>query len=207
MPINIIVVEDDKDVRETLYEIINSEPDLNCIATFPNAEEFIHAFSHLKADVVMMDIHLPGQNGIQTVAKLKEANTKVQFLMCTSFDDPKRTFDSLAAGANGYILKNSSADKLKEAIRDIYKGGSPMSPEIARLVVDSFRKEQKPNELLSSFNPREQEILKMLSGGFQYKEIADKLNLSVETIRTYIRNIYEVLQVHSRTDAVNKVFH
>jgi DNA-binding NarL/FixJ family response regulator len=207
MAINVVVVEDDDVVRESLTKIIASANDLNCIATFSNAEEFSLAFRNLKVDVVLMDIHLPGESGIETVARLKEGNPNVQFMMCTSFDDPQRTYDSLAAGATGYLLKNATPEKLKEAIRDIHNGGSPMSPEIARLVVSSFKKQPKNNELLASFSAREQEVLILLSKGFQYKEIADKLFLSVETIRTYIRDIYEKLQVHSRTDAVNKVFH
>jgi DNA-binding NarL/FixJ family response regulator len=207
MAINVVVVEDDDVVRESLTKIIASANDLNCIATFSNSEEFSLAFRNLKVDVVLMDIHLPGENGIETVARLKEGNPNVQFMMCTSFDDPQRTYDSLAAGATGYLLKNATPEKLKDAIRDIHNGGSPMSSEIARLVVTSFKKQTKHNELLASFSAREQEVLILLSKGFQYKEIADKLFLSVETIRSYIRDIYEKLQVHSRTDAVNKVFH
>ena len=207
MSINIVIVEDDEIVRQSLSAIISSTPDLNCIATFSNAEEFSVAFGNLLVDVVLMDIHLPGESGIQAVTRLKEERPNVQFLMCTSFDDPQRTFESLAAGATGYLLKNVNPDKLRESIREINNGGSPMSPEIARLVVASFKNKPNPNSLLETFNKREQEILIMLSKGFQYKEIADKLNLSVETIRTYIRNMYLKLQVHSRTDAVNKVFH
>ena len=200
------MVEDDNDVRLSLTKAISSAPDLNCIASFSSAELFMESFPHLKVDVVLMDINLPGENGIETVARLKGKNPDVQFLMCTSFDDPQRTFDSLAAGATGYLLKNISPDKLRDAIREIHNGGSPMSPEIARLVVASFGRKPKQNDLLKTLSAREQEVLILLSEGFQYKEIADKLNVSIETIRTHIRNIYEALQVHTRTDAVNKVF-
>ena len=206
-PINIAIVEDDDDIRHSLVEIIAASTALNCIAAFPNAEEFIESFKHLKLDVVLMDINLPGITGIEAVSILKKQKPTVQFLMCTSYDEPQKTFDSLCAGATGYLLKNSTAEKIFEAIKEIHAGGSPMSPQIARLVVGTFNQQQKQDTLLQSFSQREQEILTLLSKGFQYKEIADKLSLSVETIRTYVRNIYEKLQVHSRTDAVNKVFH
>ncbi len=207
MPINIAIVEDDEDIRNSLVEIISAQSDFNCIAAFPNAEEFTDSFKHLKLDVVLMDINLPGMNGIEAVALLKKQKPQVQFLMCTSYEEPQKTFDSLCAGATGYLLKNSASEKIFEAIKEIHAGGSPMSPQIARLVVDSFNQKKKQNDLLASLTQREQEILTFLSKGFQYKEIADKLFLSVETIRTYVRNIYDKLQVHSRTEAVNKVFH
>ena len=207
MPINIAIVEDDEDIRNSLVEIISSSAELNCIASFPNAEEFTEAFKHLNMDVVLMDINLPGISGIEAVSILKKQKPSVQFLMCTSYNEPEKTFDSLCAGATGYLLKNSTPEKIFEAIKEIHAGGSPMSPQIARLVVNTFGQQKKKKTLLESFSQREQEILTLLSKGFQYKEIADKLSLSLETIRTYVRNIYEKLQVHSRTDAVNKVFH
>ena len=206
-PINVAIVEDDDDIRNSLIEIVASSTELNCIGAFPNAEEFVDTFKHLKLDVVLMDINLPGITGIEAVSILKKQKPTVQFLMCTSYDEPQKTFDSLCAGATGYLLKNSTSEKIFEAIKEIHAGGSPMSSQIARLVVGTFNQQQKQNALLASFSKREQEILTLLSKGFQYKEIADKLFLSVETIRTYVRNIYEKLQVHSRTEAVNKVFH
>jgi DNA-binding NarL/FixJ family response regulator len=208
MAINVVMVEDDNDVRESLSLAISSADDLNCIATFSNAEQFVDSFPFLKVDVVLMDINLPGEDGIQTVAKLKEKNPNIQYLMCTSFDDPQRTYDSLAAGATGYLLKNITPEKLREAIREIHGGGSPMSPEIARLVVASFTKKPaaSANKIMETLSTREQEILQLLAEGFQYKEIANKLFVSIETVRTHVRNIYETLQVHSRTDAINKVF-
>ena len=207
MSITVTIIEDQKEIREMLSSMISDSEGFSCLKTFENAEDAIAGIPELMPDVVLVDIHLPQESGIDCVLKLKPICPKTQFLMCTSFDDPKRTYDAITAGATGYLLKNVSPDKLREAIREIHSGGSPMSPEIARLVVAAFATKQKVNDLLSSFNAREQEILIMLSKGFQYKEIADKLSLSVETIRTYIRNIYGILQVHSRTDAVNKVFH
>lgn len=204
--INVAIVEDDDDIRASLEEIVGSSGELNCVASFPNAEELIAAFKYLVIDVVIMDINLPGKDGIKTVAELKPLKPKVQYLMCTSYEEPEKTFESLCAGATGYILKNTSPEKLFEGVREIYNGGSPMSPQIARMVVSSFGQKQKVSEAFESLTTREKEILQYLAQGFQYKEIADKLFLSVETIRTYVRHVYEKLQVHSRTEALNKVF-
>jgi DNA-binding NarL/FixJ family response regulator len=199
-------VEDDKDIRESFEDILNSSADINCIASFPNAEEFIDAFKYLNADVVLMDINLPGKDGIKAVAQLKPLKPKVQYLMCTSYEEPEKIFDSLCAGATGYLLKNCSSEKLFQAIKDIYNGGSPMSSQIARLVVTSFNEKQKATKEIDLLTEREKEILQLLAKGFQYKEIAAQLFLSVETIRTYVRHVYEKLQVHTRTDALNKIF-
>ncbi len=199
-------MEDDTDIRQSLEEIISASGEMTCVAAFPNAEEFIESFKYIHADVVLMDINLPGKDGIKTVAQVKPLKPKVQYLMCTSYEEPEKTFDSLCAGATGYLVKNCTPEQLYNAIIDIYKGGSPMSPQIARLVVTSFNQQQKRTEEFETLTEREKEILQHLAKGFQYKEIAAKLFLSVETIRTYVRHIYEKLQVHTRTDAVNKVF-
>lgn len=206
MRINVAIVEDDADIRQSLEEIISSFEELDCVASFPNAEEFIDSFKYIHADVILMDINLPGKDGIKTVAELKPLKPKVQYLMCTSYEEPEKTFDSLCAGATGYLVKTCSPEKLYESVKEIYKGGSPMSPQIARLVVNSFSQKQKASAEYELLTDREKEILQVLAKGFQYKEIATKLDLSVETIRTYIRHIYEKLQVHTRTEALNKVF-
>ena len=206
MSINVAIVEDDKDIRQSLEEIIDSSDELNCVATFPNAEEFIDSFKYINADVVLMDINLPGKDGIKTVAEMKQIKPKVQYLMCTSFDEPEKTFESLCAGATGYLLKNCSPEILYKSVKEIYVGGSPMSPQIARLVVSSFNQKQKASAEYENLTEREKEILQLLAKGYQYKEIAAKLFLSIETIRTYVRHIYEKLQVHTRTDALNKIF-
>src|SRR5262245_11732187 len=136
--INVVIVEDDPEIRQSLEDIISSSGELNCIASFPNAEEFIESFKHLMVDVVLLDIGLPKKDGIKTVEQLKPLKPKVQYLMCTSYNEPEKTFESLCAGATGYILKNNLSDKLFEAVKEIYNGGSPMSAEIARMVVSSF---------------------------------------------------------------------
>ena len=206
MSINVAIVEDDADIRQALEEIIAENPDLNCVAGFSTAEEFIDSFKFIHVDVVLMDIGLPGKDGITAVATMKPLKPKIQYLICTSYEEPEKTFQSLCAGATGYLLKNCSPEKLYEAIKEIYSGGSPMSPQIARMVVSSFNKKQKTNKEYESLTEREKEILLWLSKGLQYKEIASRLFLSIETIRTYIRHIYEKLQVHTRTEAINKVF-
>jgi len=204
--INVAIVEDDADIRQSLEEIISSSEEMDCVAAFPNAEEFIDSFRYVHADVVLMDINLPGKDGIKAVEELKPLKPKVQYLMCTSYEEPEKTFRSLCAGATGYLVKNCMPEKLFEAVKEIYNGGSPMSPQIARLVVTSFSQKQANSDIFELLTDREKEILQYLAKGFQYKEIAYKLFLSVETIRTYVRHIYEKLQVHTRTDALNKIF-
>jgi DNA-binding NarL/FixJ family response regulator len=206
MPINVAIVEDDIDIRQSMEDMLDGCEDVNCVASFPNAEEFITSFPYINTDVVLMHIGLPGKDGITAVEQMKPFKPKVQYLMCTSFEEPEKTFKSLCAGATGYLLKNCSTNDLCHAIKDIYNGGSPMSPQIARLVVSSFNKQPKATLEYDTLTEREKEILIHLSKGYQYKEIAGRMFLSVETIRTYIRHIYEKLQVHTRTEALNKVF-
>jgi DNA-binding NarL/FixJ family response regulator len=204
--IHVAIIEDDDEIRESMREFLSTTDDLICTGDYPRAEDFISEFRTLEVDVALMDITLPGMSGIQCVMQLKPVRPEVQFLMCTSHGDAQKTFDSLCAGATGYILKNSSPQQLFDAIRDIYKGGSPMSAQIARLVVNSFPEKGKDLKLFETFTTREQEIITALSKGYSYKEIADNLLISIETVRTYLRNIYEKLHVHSKVEALNKVF-
>jgi DNA-binding NarL/FixJ family response regulator len=204
--IHVAIVEDDDDIRGSMKEFLSTTDDLVCVADYPRAEDLVRHFRTMDVNVVLMDITLPGMSGIQCVEQLKPVRPDVQFLMCTSHGDAQRTFDSLCAGATGYLLKNSSPQQLFEAIREIHRGGSPMSAQIARLVVSSFPDKGKDQKLFESFTTREQEILSALAKGYSYKEIADNLFISIETVRTYLRNIYEKLQVHSKVEALNKVF-
>jgi DNA-binding NarL/FixJ family response regulator len=204
--INIAIVEDDKEISQSLAELIGKEKDFALVKSFPDAESFIETFMDLNVDVVLMDIGLPGQSGIQAVAKLKPRKPNVQFIMCTVFDDDEKIFQSLCMGATGYLVKNTTADILCDSIRTAFNGGSPMSASIARKVVQSFQQRKVQADEAEQLTSRQWEILNLLDQGFRYKEIADKLDLSFDTIRTYCRNIYDVLQVHSRTDALNKVF-
>lgn len=195
MAIHVALVEDDEEIRGSMIEFLTTTDDLLCTGSYSNAEEFIKNFNSLSVDVAVMDISLPGISGIECVARCKPLRPEVQFLMCTSHGDAQKTYDSLCAGATGYLLKNSSPQQLFDAIRDIYRGGSPMSPQIARLVVNSFP--EKDTKLMELFTRQEQDILNALAKGFSYKEIAEDLLISIETVHTYLRKIYEKLQAHS----------
>lgn len=190
-----------------LEVLINGSEGFYCQQSFENAEDAIANIPALTPDVVLVDVHLPHQSGIDCVTKLKPVCPKTQFMMCTSLEDTETIFNALKAGANGYITKSTPPAKLLEAIIEVYKGGSPMSSQIARKVVGSFQQDIAPsNKHLEALTKREKEILTLLSKGLRYKEIADQLFVSTETVRTHIRNIYEKLQVNSRTDALNKAF-
>ncbi len=199
-------IEDDKIIRETISEFLSGFPDLELKGLFSKAEDAIPELKKNPVDVVLMDIHLPGKSGIECVRELHLEVPGMQFLMCSSYDEPEKIFESLKAGANGYVLKSASPEKLREAILDIQAGGSPMSPQIARLVVSSFSFNEPSSGLLKNLSTREQQILEALAKGFQYKEIAEKLCLSTETVRSHLRRIYEKLQVRSKVEAINKVF-
>jgi DNA-binding NarL/FixJ family response regulator len=204
--IQVAIVEDDKEILNSLVTLLKDDNEIVVIKTFPDAESFSDAFHNLNVDVVLMDIGLPGKNGIQAIAELKQKRPHIQYIVCTIYDDDEKVFQSLCVGATGYLVKNTTSGLLTDAVRSAFNGGSPMSASIARKVVESFQKRQKVANEVELLTSRQWEILTLLDQGFRYKEIADKLNLSFETIRTYCRNIYDVLQVHSKTDALNKVF-
>jgi DNA-binding NarL/FixJ family response regulator len=203
--IKVGIVEDEKQIRESLALLINGSEGFSCLDTFTNAEDAIEKIASLNLDVVLMDIHLPGKTGIECIAEVKPKCTSTQFLMCTSFEDTESVFKALKSGATGYLTKTTQPSKILDAIVEVHKGGSPMSSNIARKVVASFQPAEN-NVELQKLSTREKEILDLLSQGLRYKEVADKLFLSTETVRTHIRNIYEKLQVNSRTEALNKVF-
>ncbi|WP_293873473.1 response regulator transcription factor [Flavobacterium sp.] len=204
MEIKVGLVEDDKQIRESIVVLINGSEGFSCSHSFENAEEAIAKIPTLNLDVVLMDIHLPEKNGIECIKALMPITSGVRFVMCTSFEDTDSVFNALKAGAMGYITKTTQPSKILDAIVEVYHGGSPMSSHIARKVVNFFHREFKINSELQKLSEREKEILNLLSEGLRYKEIADKLFLSTETVRTHIRNIYEKLQVNSRTEALNK---
>lgn len=204
--IRLAFVEDDAIIRDSVSEFLSAFPELEMNQLFQKAEDAIPVLQQNPVDVVLMDINLPGKNGIECVRELHAEFPEMQFLMCSSFDEPGKIFESLKAGANGYILKSAPPEKLREAIMDIHAGGSPMSPQIARLVVSSFSARPATSGEFKNLSPREQEILQALSKGFQYREIAERLSLSQETVRSHLRRIYEKLQVRSKVEAINKVF-
>lgn len=207
MAIRTAIIEDDADMRHAFERAIHEAGDLALKGSYPNAEAFLARPEGLDGlDVVLSDINLPGASGIQVVAQCKPKRPQLQFLMITVFEDNTNLFSALCAGATGYLLKTATPAEIAQAVRDIHAGGSPMSLAIARMVVANVQQKKANAQLIESLTPREHELVHLLADGYRYKEIADKLSLSVETVRSYIRAIYSKLQVHSRTEALNKVF-
>lgn len=205
--LHIALVEDDADFQNMLAEILTDDKEIDLCGVYSTAEDFMADISRTVVDVVVMDIQLPGATGIECVRKIKLNHPKIQFVMCSVFEDSDQLFESLKAGAAGYILKYRAAEDIVGAVKDIHRGGSPLSPAIARKMVAEFQKKNKPKvPQTAGLTNREQEILELLSQGFRYKEIAAKKFISEETVRTHIRNLYEKLQVQSRTEAINKVY-
>jgi DNA-binding NarL/FixJ family response regulator len=203
--ITVGIIEDEPSLRKSLKDLINETEGLCCEHVFETAEEAIAHIPLLDLKVVLTDIHLPGMNGIDCISRLKHKCPDIQFLICTSFDDTETVFRALTFGASGYLTKTTPPQKVMEAIADVHQGGSPMNSHIARKVVASFQASHvRQHAELQKLSRREQEILDLLSEGLRYKEIAGKLFLSVQTVRTHIRNIYEKLQVNSRTEALRK---
>jgi DNA-binding NarL/FixJ family response regulator len=204
--VRVALVEDDAQVRHGLRALIESSPACTCVAALGSAEEALAQLPSLNPEVVLMDIQLPGMSGIDCIRELKVRRPVVQIMMLTVFEDHDRIFQSLAAGASGYLLKQTPSEKLLEAIVELHRGGSPMSTQIARRVVEVFRESAPARDNAAVLSPREKEIIALLGRGFLYKEIAGQLGISVETVRTHIHNIYEKLHVRSRTEAVMKVY-
>ena len=205
MSITISIVEDQHEMRESLAEWLEGVPGLRCIGAHATAEEALRYIPAENPDVVLMDINLTGMSGIECVARLKERRPGTQVLMLTTYDDGDLIFDSLRAGANGYLLKNMPREELVEAVRQVRAGGPPMSLQVARKVINFFLQVGKPAAELKSLTVREQEILRLLAKGYMYKEIADHLAISMSTVRTHIGAVYEKLHVHSRTEAAMKL--
>jgi DNA-binding NarL/FixJ family response regulator len=208
MPIRISIVEDNDKLRGTLAKVISRAEGFTCVSDYGSAEDALTDLPKIKPDVVLMDINLPGMNGVECVRKLKIILPTTQVMMLTVYEDTDNIFNALTAGASGYMLKRTPAKELIEAIREVQRGGSPMTTHIARKVVLSFQKSAaaaaKTADDLSELSDREQQVLDLLAQGLIYKEIAEKLSISYETVHTYIRRIYEKLQVRTRTEAVAK---
>ncbi|MBC8094541.1 MAG: response regulator transcription factor [Akkermansiaceae bacterium] len=204
MSINVSIVEDSDKFRTTLARVLDRSEGFKCISHYPNAEDAIKGLPLDKPEVVLMDINLPGMNGVECVRKLKQLIPGILVMMLTVYEDTENIFNALAAGATGYMLKRTPQAQLLEAIREVQRGGSPMTTHIARKVVLSFQQTAATSSPTENLSPREQEVLDCLAQGFLYKEIAEKLGISYETVHTYIRRIYEKLQVRTRTEAVAK---
>ncbi len=204
MAITVSIVEDSDRFRTTMARVLDRAEGFKCLSHYPNAEEALKRLPQDKPDVVLMDINLPGMNGVECVRQLKQLLPTVQVMMLTVYEDTENIFNALAAGATGYMLKRTPQAQLLEAVKEVHRGGSPMTTHIARKVVLSFQKAAATASPTENLSPREQEVLDCLAQGFLYKEIAEKLGISYETVHTYIRRIYEKLQVRTRTEAVAK---
>lgn len=207
MPHTIAIIEDHQETRDLLVSLIEAGGDFQCIGWYEKAETAVEGLPKLRPEVVLVDIHLPGQSGIQCVRNLRPQLPDTLFLMCTSLENPETIFQALQAGACGYLTKSSGIQSITAAILDALNGGAPMSSSIARKVVSYFHQPrfQEMEKELEKLSHREQEILEYLAKGYRYKEIAALLYISIETVRKHIHNIYYKLQVNSRTDAINKV--
>jgi DNA-binding NarL/FixJ family response regulator len=204
MSISVSIVEDNDKLRATLARVLNRAEGFRCLSQYANAEDALKDLPQIRPDVVLMDINLPGMNGVQCVRQLKTLLPQIQVMMLTVYEDTENIFNALAAGASGYMLKRTSSKELLEAIQDVQRGGSPMTMHIARKVVQSFQHTSASAQATENLSEREQQVLDLLSQGLMYKEIAEKLGISYETVHTYIRRIYEKLQVRTRTEAVAK---
>lgn len=201
---SIIIVEDNHVVRGCLEELVNKIPGCECIATFASAEEGLKMIPILKPDLVMMDIHLPNLSGIECASKLKAVLPELPILILTVYEDEEKIFQAFKAGASGYILKRSKPAEVIEAVKSMLEGGAPMTSVIARKVVASFREAAKGPNTDVFLSRRETEVLNSLSKGLSNKEIASDLNITIETVRWHLKQIYEKLHVHGRTEAALK---
>ncbi len=202
MSIRVGIVEDDRSVRENLALLIDGAPGFSCVGACANAEEALKILSAALPDVVLMDIHLPGQSGIECVARLRRFVPQTQVIMLTVEEDSEQVFESLKAGATGYLLKHVAPEEILEAVAEVHRGGAPMSSHIARKVVTTFRQRAPNGAAGLELTPREEEVLRALATGCRSKEIANRLNISTGTVNTHVRHIYEKLHVRSRAEAV-----
>lgn len=202
---SLAIIEDNEKIRNYLLQLIAGAFPETEVKAYASGEDAFDALKDEPVDMVLFDIELPGMSGIECMYKLKAIHLRMQCMMLTVFDDAENIFKAIKAGASSYMLKNTPPAKIIEAINDLRNGGSPMSSQIARKVIEAFQQTgNSDNQSYHSLSRREQEIIQVLAKGFRYKEIADQLFLSTETIRTHIRNIYEKLQVNSRTEALKK---
>ena len=204
MAITVSIVEDDRDTRDSLAALIEGATSLKCLSTYATGEKALKGIPVEKPEVALVDINLPGMSGIECVAKLKAQMPSLHVLMLTTYEETNLIFDSLRAGAGGYLLKNMPPDELLQAFEDVKAGGAPMSMQIARKVVHHFHQAPNPSSEVEQLSPREYEVLALLAKGFLYKQIADQLGIGLGTVRTYQRRIYEKLHVQSRTEAAVK---
>lgn len=205
-PIRIAIVEDNSEIRQLLRNLLMRSEQFQVVGSYPDADSYLLDLERSAPDVALMDIGLPGMNGIDCVRAAKPRRPSTQYLMSTVFESPAYIHQALCAGATGYLIKNAEPEEIIAAVRDIHNGGSPMSPPIARLVVASFQQQAHREIQDHLLTEREKSVLDQLANGLMYKEIAAKAGISTETVRVHVRNIYEKLQVSSRMEAVRKVY-
>jgi DNA-binding NarL/FixJ family response regulator len=201
--VRVAIVDDDRGAREGLAFLIGATAGYRCVGTFESMEDALSAHGETP-DVVLLDIHLPGMSGIEGVRALREKHPTVEILMLTVYDDQPRVFAAICAGASGYLLKNTPPSRLLEAVRDVHSGGAPMSPEIARSVVRLFRQAMPAPDRSYALTPQEVRLLGLLAQGHSYRSAGEQLHVTENTIRNYIRSIYDKLHVHSKSEAVTK---
>lgn len=206
MSISIAIVEDLDEVRDGLKNFLALSQDFKVVDTFKTAEEALDDIPKLRPDIVIMDISLPGMNGIECIRQVKDKSPSTQFMMFTVYENDEKVFEALKAGAAGYLLKNTGLIQLIESLKELHNGGSPMSANIARKLVTVFREQQNESVPVDLLSKRENDILQLLTRGLLYKEIAEQLSISVSTVRQHIHHIYEKLHVQNRTEAINKAY-
>ena len=207
MSISIAIVEDLDVVRNGLKDFISLSTDFLVVGTFKTGEEALQKLPEIRPDIVIMDINLPGMNGIECIRQVKDKSPGTQFMMFTVYENDDKVFEALKAGASGYLLKNTGLLQIAESVKELHEGGSPMSANIARKMVNLVRGDSdRKTPFLDLLSPREKEILQLLAKGLLYKEIAEQLNITTGTVRIHIHKIYEKLHVQNRTEAINKAF-
>jgi DNA-binding NarL/FixJ family response regulator len=207
MAIAVSIIEDDAQARKILAGWVSHAPGFRLLGDWGDAETALTGLQERKPNVVLMDINLPGMSGVDAVRKLKPLLPDTQFVMLTVYEDADHIYNALAAGATGYLLKETPRQELLSALQDVHSGGSPMTSNIARKVVQSFGQARASTPNAHELSPREQEVLDLLAQGYLYKEIAERLNISIPTVNTYVRRMYEKLHVRSRAQAVAKYAH
>ncbi|HRP57809.1 response regulator transcription factor [Agriterribacter sp.] len=204
MPVSIVIYEDNATLRESLSNLLALTGEYTVLASYPDCSKVTEDIKSLHPDVILMDIDMPGINGIEAVKKIRAVNAPVQIIMLTVFDDNTHVFDAMYAGANGYLLKKYVSDKLIHSIREVLEGGAPMSPSIARMIISSMQENTKTPAKDYLLTNREKEILQLLSKGNSFKLIAAELFISLDTVRTHIKHIYDKLHVRSQGEAISK---
>jgi len=200
----VVVVEDDIRLQQHLIKIFDKPEDITCLCAVSSAEEALEKIPAYHPDVVLMDINLPGISGIDSIRELKKKLPRLEIVMLTAYEEEDNIFRALKEGASGYLLKSSTPDDIYNAIRDVYSGGAPFSSHIARKVAQYFRAEKSIEDENESLTPREKDVLKLLASGYIYKEVADQLDISLETVRTYVKRICQKLHVRSKVEAIIK---